>query len=247
VARAGKRAIREPARAAREPLSRERIEIAALQLIERDGLDGFSIRKLAADLGCEAMSVYHHFPSKAHIMDALIDRVVGEIEIPSRSLSWQERLRGFAWEYRAMALRYPRFFQFAVLHRMNTAAALGVIEEAVTVFRDAGFSLEMSARLFRVLGYYIAGGSLDEAEGYAKGPSAVEPVPDDVAVRDYPEITAVNPFFKPQHHEATFALGLDILIDGAERVLRKGRMAAGKPPLAPDAVSSKRQRSARSQ
>jgi len=223
VARAGTRAGREPARAGREPLSRERIEIAALQLIERDGLDGFSIRKLAAELGCEAMSIYHHFPSKAHIMDALLDRVVSEMAIPSPNLPWQERLRRFAWEYRAMALRYPKFFQFAALHRMNTATALRVIDAAVAVFRDAGFDLEMSARLFRVWGYYVAGGSLDEAGGYAKGPSAVEPVADDVAARDYPEITAVNPFFKPQHHEAIFALGLDILIEGAERELKSAR------------------------
>lgn len=233
MARARKRASREPARAVREPLSRERIEIAALQLIERDGLDGFSIRKLATDLGCEAMSIYHHFPSKAHIMDALIDRAVSGMAIPSPSLPWQERLRRFAWEYRAMALRYPKFFQFAALHRMNTATALRVIDAAVAVFRDAGFDLEMSARLFRVWGYYVAGGSLDEAAGYAKGPSAVEPVADDVAARDYPEITAVNPFFKPQHHETTFALGLDILIEGAERELKSARKAALRKEEAP--------------
>ena len=190
-------------------------------------------RKLAADLGCEAMSIYHHFPSKAHIMDALIDRAVSEIGIPHRACRGRSGCARFAWEYRAMALRYPKFFQFAVLHRMNTATALRVIEAAVAVFRDAGFDLEMSARLFRVWGYYVAGGALDEAAGYAKGPSAVEPVADDVAARDYPEITAVNPFFKPQHHETTFALGLDILIEGAERELKSARKAALRKEEAP--------------
>ncbi len=49
-----------------------------LELIEADGLEAFSTRKLAAKLGCEAMSIYHYFPSKAHLMDALLDRLVGD-------------------------------------------------------------------------------------------------------------------------------------------------------------------------
>ena len=61
----------------REPLSADRIETAALDLIEKEGLDAFSTRKLAATLSCEAMSIYHYFPSKGHLMDALVDRVIG--------------------------------------------------------------------------------------------------------------------------------------------------------------------------
>ena len=113
-----------------------------------------------------------------------------------------------------------------------------MIEAAVAVFRDAGFDLEMSARLFRVWGYYVAGGALDEAAGYAKGPSAVEPVPEDVAARDYPETTAVNPFFKPQHHERTFALGLDILIDAAERELKLARKSSPRKEAAPSRAAT---------
>ena len=61
----------EVARTKRVALTRERIEIEALALIDADGIDAFSTRKLGARLGCEAMSIYHHFPSKAHILDAL--------------------------------------------------------------------------------------------------------------------------------------------------------------------------------
>ena len=46
------------------------------------GARGFSTRKLAAEFGCEAMSIYHHFPSMAHLFEALVDRVVGALEIP---------------------------------------------------------------------------------------------------------------------------------------------------------------------
>lgn len=227
-------------RAVREPLSCERIELAALELIEEEGYDGFSMRKLAAKLGCEAMSIYHYFPSMAHLTDALLNRVVAATPLPPRDLPWAERLRRVAYEYRAAALRNPRFFQVAILHRMNTPTGMHFIDEAITIFRDAGFDPEARARLFRAFGYYISGAALDEAAGYARGISAVDPVPNDVAARDYPEITAAGPYFQRQHHEATFALGLEIMIDGiaarapkvAAKKLRraKGKQGGGVKP-----------------
>jgi AcrR family transcriptional regulator len=195
-------------------LSRERIEEAAAALIERDGLENFSTRKLAGELGCEAMSIYHYFPSKAHLMDALVDRAVAGMTMPPAGLSWREQVRRVAYEYRAMAHRSPKFFQFMVLHRLNTPTALAMVDRVLAIFRGGGFGLEQAARLFRVFGYYVAGAALDETSGYAKGPSAAEPVPDDIVVRDYPDIAAVNPYFKPAEHEATFALGLDMLLEG---------------------------------
>ena len=74
-------------------LSREMIEDAAFEVIEREGLAGFSMRKLAAALGCEAMSIYHHFPSVAHLHEALVDRLVGSLEMPDASLPWRQRMR----------------------------------------------------------------------------------------------------------------------------------------------------------
>ena len=63
----------------RPPLTRERILAAALAVIDRDGLAGFSIRGLGASLGCEPMSVYHYFPSKAHLLDALVDEALASV------------------------------------------------------------------------------------------------------------------------------------------------------------------------
>ncbi|MCB1488800.1 MAG: TetR/AcrR family transcriptional regulator C-terminal domain-containing protein [Bauldia sp.] len=210
----------------RAPLSAERIETKALDLIEREGLEKFSTRKLATALGCEAMSIYHYFPSKAHLMDAILDRIVGEVPIPPDDLGWRERLRQVAFGYRAMALRYPAFFRFMAHHRMNTRTALALLERILSIFDDAGFGTEDTARLFRLFSYYITGAALDEATGYAKGPSAAEAVPGAEVARDYPLVTAVNPYFKSEHHEATFALGLEMLLDGMERRYRE---AAAEP------------------
>lgn len=82
----------------REPLSAERIEHTALDLIEREGMAAFSTRKLAAELGCEAMSIYHYFPSKGHLLDALVDRVVGtEMTVPEGDVRhWRPALEAAA-------------------------------------------------------------------------------------------------------------------------------------------------------
>jgi len=218
----------------RAALSPEAIESAALELIERDGIGRFSTRRLAAELGCEAMSIYHYYPSKAHLLDALLDRVVATMELPSSELRFDERIRAIALEFRAMAHRYPAFFQYMALHRMNTATALSFLDSVIGAFRDAGFDDEQAARLFRSFSYYVSGAALDETSGYAAGPSAAEPVADDVVARDYPSVAAVGPYFKRDHHERTFLTGLDILVDGivarvpaAKRPDRRGRWPAG--------------------
>ncbi|MBN8994700.1 MAG: TetR/AcrR family transcriptional regulator C-terminal domain-containing protein [Rhizobiales bacterium] len=207
-------------RAYKAPLSRDRIEEAAAEMIEAEGLEAFSIRRLAAALGYEAMSIYHYFPSKAHLFDALLDRMVASMAIAPAELPWLERLRITARSYRDAALRRPQFFKFAAIHRMNTPTGLAYLEALLAIFRDAGFDAETAARAFRALGYYVSGAGLDEAVGYAKGPSAAEPVPADVAARAYPLITAANPYFREGVRDATFDLGFEMMLEGIARMHR---------------------------
>ena len=68
------------AKASREPLSRERVLAAAVALADAEGLPALTMRRLAADLGVEAMSLYYHLPGKEALLDGLVDTVVGEID-----------------------------------------------------------------------------------------------------------------------------------------------------------------------
>ncbi|MFO1107090.1 MAG: TetR/AcrR family transcriptional regulator C-terminal domain-containing protein [Amaricoccus sp.] len=199
----------------RAPLSPERIELAALALIEREGLAGFSIRKLAAALGCKAMSIYHYFPSKGHLLDALVDHAVADLlPLPPADLGWRARLRQAALDWRRMVLRRPGLFLFLATHRMNTPLALRWLDDLLTLVRGGCVSEEEAARLFRAIGYYLAGAGLDETAGYARGPSTVTPVPPETMARDYPNVTAAARWFAPDEREATFLRGLDALLDG---------------------------------
>ena len=208
---AGKKTSRK-----REPLTRERIVLKALQLIERNGLVGFSFRKLAGDLKCEAMSIYYHYPSKAHLFDAMVDHCLKKIQWLPKEERWRTALRHTLVQFRQLAYEHPAFFQFMALYRMNSVSGLSLLERTLSIFRLAGFPPEQSARYFRLLSYYVVGASLDETSGYAKGPSAAEPVPDGVVARDYPTVVSVGPYFKPGSFDATFFTGLDLLLDGIE-------------------------------
>jgi AcrR family transcriptional regulator len=207
----------------RVPLTRERIETTALDLIEDEGLATFSTRKLAQALGCEAMSIYHHFPSKAHLMDALLDRQIASMP-PLSGGTWIERLRIGAHDIREMALKRPEFFQFMALHRMNTPTALRWLDGWIATFREAGLKDEAAARLFRSLSYYVIGAALDETAGFAKGPSAAVPVEDAAVARDYPNVAAVGPYFKPAHHRKIFDTGLETLLDGVAKEAKRAAM-----------------------
>lgn len=211
---AGKRKKIKP-RSTRAPLSRERIEHAALQLIDQVGLEAFSTRRLGELLGCEAMSIYHHFPSKAHILDALVDRVVGSAHIPSHDLDSIERLRGLARGWRDMALRHPRFFSFLSVHRLNSETGVKYLNEILGALRDAGLDNENAARFFRVMSYFLMGAALDEISGYAKGPSSLDPISDEELARRFPQIATAGEFFLPPHFDRTFEMGLNLFLEGA--------------------------------
>jgi len=95
------------------------------------------------------------------------------------------------------------------------------LDEVIGMFRAAGFDDKTAAQLFRQVGYYLTGAMLDETAGYAKGPSAAEPVTDAEIARDHPNLAAVAPFFKPAHHESTFAAGLEVMLAAMQRLPRR--------------------------
>lgn len=209
----------------RPALSRDRIEQAALTLISEDGLDGFSIRKLGERLGCEAMSLYHHFPSKAHILDALVDRLVAGIAFPPTNLHPVDRLRALAHEWRRVAREHPRFFPFLSLHRLNSETGVRFLNEVMGTLRDAGLPRATAARFFRVVNYYLVGAALDETAGYANGPSALNPVSDDIIAEKFPNIADAAAFFSPGEFDRTFEFGLNLLL---------GVSSLGLPPRGPE-------------
>ena len=124
----------DPGPALRAPLTRERVLRAAVDLADRDGIGSLSMRKLAQELGVEAMSLYHHVANKDAILDGIVDVVFSEIELPSGEADWKAAMRQRAISARE-ALR--RHFEVDAAHVVvatlaELAAAGDVKPETVT-------------------------------------------------------------------------------------------------------------------
>jgi AcrR family transcriptional regulator len=203
--------------------------------VEADGLAGLSTRRLGMGLGCEAMSIYHHFASKQHLLDALVDTALGSIPPPSPDLPAVARLRDQAYAYRAMAHRHRRLYPLIAVHRLNTPTGVRLIERMLAIVAEMTDDAEAATRAFRTLGYYVTGAALDETAGYARGPSAADPVDDAFIARECPHLAAGAAYAKPEHWDRTFALGLEAVIAGivAGRKLPVSVPAAPKPVIHP--------------
>jgi len=229
-------AARRPSRRApatrRGPLGRGPIVEAALALIERDGLGAFSLRALATALGCEPMSLYHYFPSKAHLLDAIVDHVIGQLAVEPPGDDPLAELSRTIHAYRALAHRYPRLFQLLATHRLNTPTGVRVIEAMLRLVRTVVPDDRLAAQWFRALSYYATGAALDETAGYAKGPSAAVPVDDAYVAEHCPSLAAAAPYFKSPWWDSTFELGLESLLEA----LRATAAASAPAAVAPKPV-----------
>jgi AcrR family transcriptional regulator len=230
----GKRAAAAPTPSGRrpaappepKPLSRERIVAGALAVIADTGLAGFSMRKLGERLGREAMSLYHHFPSKQHLLDALVEHAIASVDVPDPGPDPDRRLRACMYSYRAMARRWPALFPLVAVHRLNTPSGVRFIESILRLVRSVDPDPEHAARTFRALGYYLIGAGLEETAGYARGPSAAEPVSEAFIARECPLLMESARFFQEPHWDAIFDLGVDYLAEGARRDV-EGRAGDG--------------------
>jgi AcrR family transcriptional regulator len=219
-------------RAARRPtaprLSRERIVEAALALVADETLAGLSTRRLGQRLGCEAMSIYHHFPSKQHLIDALVDHAIASVQLAPPGPDPLARLRASVHAYRAMAEGAPALFPIVAIHRLNTPTGIRFIESLLEQVHAVAPDDELAARWFRAIGYYMMGCCLDETSGYATGPTAAEPVDDAYIAAHAPHLARGARTFERAQWQRTFELGLEALLgalarDGAELERRKRR------------------------
>jgi len=126
----------------RDRLDRDRIVKAAVALVDREGLEGLSMRKLGRELAVEAMALYHYFPSKDALIDAIVEAVVGEMGAPSEAGSWKERLRERFQSYRQLAQAHPHVFPLVGKRAVKNPEALAPVEQMLEILRGAGFSPE---------------------------------------------------------------------------------------------------------
>jgi AcrR family transcriptional regulator len=211
----------------RAPLSRERVLRAAVALADDAGLGSLTMRKLAQELGVEAMSLYHHVPNKDALLDGMVDLVFGEIELPAAGTDWKAAMRRRAVSARAVLARHPWAVGLLESRRTPGPANLRHHDAVIGCLREAGFPVALTAHAYALLDSYIYGFALQEAnlpfdtpEGTAE---LAQSIMADFPADAYPHLAelAVEHVLQPGYdYGDEYEFGLDLILDGLERAAR---------------------------
>lgn len=144
-------------------LSKQRVVVEAVRLADREGVDGLSMRRLAGVLGAGAMSLYHYVANKDELLDAMIDVVFSEIELPPEGTDWQSAMRLEAESTRRVLARHPWAITLMESRTTPGPANLRHREAVTACLRRAGFSVPMATHANWLLNGYVYGYALQVA------------------------------------------------------------------------------------
>src|SRR5215211_3878855 len=160
----------KPRQNRRQRLTRERVLRAAVALADEGGFASLTMRKLAKELGVEAMSLYNHVANKDDLLDGMIDIVFGEIEPPSPDGDWRAELRKRAISTREALRRHPWAVGEMEGRTSQGPWNLRVHNAVLGCLRAAGFSLAMTVHAYSVQDAYIYGFALQETDMSSETP-----------------------------------------------------------------------------
>ncbi len=141
-------------------LSKPRVVAEAIRLADRDGVVGLSMRRLADALGTGAMSIYHYVANKEELLDAMINVVFDEIELPPEGTDWQSAMRQRAISARQVLARHPWAIGLMESRTSPGPAHLRHREAVTACLRKAGFSVLMATHANWLLDVYVYGFAL---------------------------------------------------------------------------------------
>lgn len=224
---AARRLPRRPGRATRPALSRDSILDAAIGLVRRGGVEGLTIRKLAAALGVSPMAVYHHFDGRESIVLGVIDRVVADAAVTAHGTSprrWQDWLRAtFRGMHRALVAQ-PGLVPL-IGHSLRVGpSALGVLDEVLGVLRAAGIEGAAAVRAYQSLMAYTLGAATLSATAAGDGRPLDERAAEEAAeaAATLPHLQALADDLRAFRRSDAFEDGLDVVLAGVEASLAAG-------------------------
>jgi AcrR family transcriptional regulator len=218
-----------PARRRREPISREGIVDTAIRLLDAEGLDALSMRRIADELGTGAASLYWHVGSKDGLLDLVFDKIIGEglgaIADPATG-QWREQLKEVARKQRAISLRHPYVVRLSIGRIPMGPNALRYSERVLAILRAGGLPPDLAVRGSHLLIATVNGFTLDETGVGAGAPDVPQVQQAAAMARDYlaslpaeqfPNIVALADEFSYVDPDAQFELLIDIFVDGLAR------------------------------
>jgi AcrR family transcriptional regulator len=215
----------------RERLTRQRVVSAALAVVDRDGLDGLTMRALGRELGVDPMAAYHHVPNKAAILQGVVEAILAEIPLPDpdATMPWQDGVRLIARSYRRALLAHPNALPVASTQPPLTPASLALIEAAAALLVRGGLQPVEALEVINGGAVLVIGSTLVEA-GVTPGSEPIEQqtiegIYSGLSPDDFPMLTTIMAAADPVRFDSDLQFEdlLDAYVRGLEAQIRERR------------------------
>jgi AcrR family transcriptional regulator len=228
------RTPRRESKRRRDPLTQHAIVDAAIKVLDAEGLDGLSMRRIADELDTGPASLYWHVGSKDGLLDLILERIIGEQEVPDPAPErWQEQLKEVFRGMRAMILSHRDVVRISIGRIPMGPNALRWSERVLAILRAGGVPDELAVLGHHLLISAVNGFTIDET-GEGGQPPEDHPPDEEIArmARDYvaslppdhfPNMVAVADHYAMIDQDKRFELMLDLFVDGlAKRAAERG-------------------------
>ena len=210
-------------------VSRSVILQSALRIVDRDGVDGLSLRRLSDEVGRDPTVIYRHVPNKAALLDGVAEIVLGQLRVDIADPDWARQLRAVAHDFRRLALAHPNVVPLLVTRPLATPLGqrpigmLRPLEDVLTLLTSAGFSGADALHIYRVLFGYLHGHILTEIQEVIERPDETDDVLrlglHRLSVSEFPHVRALASDLANYDGAAELDRGLDILLFGLTATL----------------------------
>jgi len=207
----------------RPPLTRERVLKAAVDVADREGLGALTMRRLGAELGVEAMSLYKHVTNKEEVLDGIIELVVGDIETPREVADWKEAMRRRAISARAVLGRHSWAIGLLEARGSKGPTVLRYLDAILGNLRSAGFSLENAVHAFWLIDSFVYGHVIQETSlpigSSEEITESTGSILEQVTMDEYPHLVEIgeHALRSEYSYDSEFEFGLDLILEALDR------------------------------
>jgi len=201
-----------------KPLTRERVLTTAVRIVDKEGLEALTMRRLGQALGVEAMSLYRHVPGRAALLDGIHETILSEL--PHRmhtARSWTEAARTQARELRRVLIAHPNALVLFATRPAVTPASLRHVDTGLSVLRHAGFSVAETVAAFQTIVTFVVGHALST---HATVPNEERSTPDYAKAKELKALAEVATVLLDSDVDAEFEFGLDTILLGLAAKLK---------------------------
>jgi AcrR family transcriptional regulator len=218
-------------RGRKAPLSRELVLAKALELVDGEGLDALTMRRLGQELGRDPMSLYRYAENRAALLDGVSELVLNQLPIHPEDPDWKEQLRSIAHNLRLLALQHPNVVPLLVTRPLSTPlglrplGTLRPLEKILSLLIGAGFNPAGALHVYRAYYGFLYGHILNELQEYVVDPEENEALLrlglHRLPAKEFPRLRALAPDLSEYDGETELDQGLTILLSGLEAQLSK--------------------------